>query len=188
MTLSRAPDALELPPSRRNSGQQEAFSSSLYAELRNLAARRMRFERPDHTLQTTALVHEAYLRLAGAVPPSYADRVHFLAAAAQVMRHVLVDHARSRKSRKRGAGGVQVSLDEGLLATPGSSIDVLMIDEALNRLAAMDARQANIVEMHFFAGMTFEEIASELNIALRTAKRDWAMARAWLHDELSRNV
>lgn len=188
MTLSRAPDAPELSPARPDMGSQRDFSSSLYAELRNLAARRMRFERPDHTLQTTALVHEAYLRLADSASQAYADRVHFLAAAAQVMRHVLVDHARSRTSRKRGAGGIQVTLDEGLLATPGTSVDVLMIDETLARLAAMDSRQARIVEMHFFAGMTFDEIASALGIALRTAKRDWAMARAWLHDELSRKL
>ncbi|HTX42005.1 MAG TPA: ECF-type sigma factor [Acidobacteriaceae bacterium] len=185
MTLNRAPDAPELSPARPDAGLQRDFSSSLYAELRDLAGRRMRFERADHTLQTTALVHEAYLRLADATPHVYADRIHFLAAAAQVMRHVLVDHARSRRARKRGAGGIQVTLDEGLLATPGASIDVLTIDEALTRLAALDSRQAGIVEMHFFAGMTFEEIAAALGIALRTAKRDWAMARAWLHDELS---
>lgn len=187
MTISRAPDAPRQSP-QRDTGPKRDFSSSLYVELRKLAARRMRYERPDHTLQTTALVHEAYLRLAEETPQVYADRVHFLASAAQVMRHVLVDHARSRKSRKRGAGGLQVTLDENLLATPGSTIDVLMIDEALNRLAVMDARQAKIVEMHFFAGMTFEEMASALSIALRTAKRDWAMARAWLHGELSRNL
>lgn len=188
MTLGRAPDAPKLSPALPDTAPRRDFSSSLYAELRHLAARKMRFERPDHTLQTTALVHEAYLKLAGAAPQMYADKAHFLATAAQIMRHILVDHARSRQSRKRGSGGVQVTLDEGLLATPGSSIDVLMIDEALVRLATLDSRQVKIVEMHFFAGMNFDEIASTLGIAVRTAKRDWAMARAWLHDELSRKV
>ena len=146
----------------------------------------MRFERGDHTLQPTALVNEAYLRLENCSASMWQDRSRVLGMAANVMRHVLVDHARARAAGKRGDPRLQVTLDEGLVATSTSSIaDVLAVDEALTRLAEFDRRQAEILEMHFFAGMTFDEIAEQLGVSLRTVKRDWTMARAWLHQELS---
>jgi RNA polymerase sigma-70 factor (ECF subfamily) len=161
------------------------FESSLYKELHNLAARKMRFERVNHTLQPTALVNEAYLRLAEASNSVWEDRPRFLAVAARAMRHILVDHARSHGADRRGAGALQVTFDENLISTKNPRADVLAVDEALTRLAEFDARQAEILEMHFFAGMTFEEIAAILGVSSRTVKRDWTMARAWLHQELS---
>jgi RNA polymerase sigma-70 factor, ECF subfamily len=161
------------------------MSSSLYGELHRLAAAKMRFERGNHTLQPTALVHEAYLRLADRSQPLGSDRIQVLGLAAHIMRNILVDHARSHQAEKRGAGAVQVTLVEGLVAAPGSMVDVLAVDDALNRLAKLDQRQADILEMHFFAGLTFEEIALQLGLSARTVKRDWSMARAWLRQELS---
>ena len=165
---------------------QRSIAPSLYQELHKLAARKMRLERVNHTLQPTALVNEAYLRLADASAFSWEDRAHVLAVAAHVMRHILVDHARSHYANKRGAGAVQVTLDDNLATTSGPVADVLAVDEALTRLAQFDARQAEILEFHFFAGMTFEEIGSALGISTRTAKRDSNMARAWMKSELSR--
>jgi len=163
----------------------EQMAASLYGELHRLAAAKMRFERGNHTLQPTALVHEAYLRLAEVSQPLGYDRLQILGLAARIMRNILVDHARTHQAAKRGAGGVQVTLDEGLVAAPGSMVDVLAVDEALTRLAKLDQRQADILEMHFFAGLTFEEIALQLGLSARTVKRDWSMARAWLRQELS---
>jgi RNA polymerase sigma-70 factor, ECF subfamily len=161
------------------------MSSSLYGELHRLAVAKMRFERGNHTLQPTALVHEAYLRLADRSEPLGNDRIQVLSLAAQIMRNILVDHARTHKAAKRGAGAVQVTFDEGLAAVPGSMVDVLAVDDALTRLAEFDPRQAEILELHFFGGLTFEEIALQLGLSARTVKRDWSMARAWLRQELS---
>jgi len=161
------------------------MGSSLYRELHRLAAAKMRFERGNHTLQPTALVHEAYLRLAAGSQPIGNDRIQILGLAARIMRNILVDHARTHQAAKRGAGAVQVTLDEGLAAAPGPMVDVLAVDDALTRLAKLDQRQADILEMHFFAGLTFEEIAVQLGLSARTVKRDWSMARAWLRQELS---
>jgi RNA polymerase sigma factor (TIGR02999 family) len=162
------------------------LATSLYAELHRLAAGKMRFERGNHTLQPTALVNEAYLRLSDQSESMWQDRSRVLGLAANVMRHILVDHARAHCAEKRGDPNLQVTFDEGLVATTSSSTaDVLAVDEALTRLAAFDRRQAEILEMHFFAGMTFEEISTHLGVSLRTVKRDWTMARAWLHRELS---
>jgi RNA polymerase sigma factor (TIGR02999 family) len=167
-------------------GDGQDFAASLYAELHRLAVGKMRFERGNHTLQPTALVNEAYLRLENCSASMWQDRNRVLGLAANVMRHVLVDHARARGAGKRGDPKLQVTLDEGLVATTNSSVaDVLAVDEALTRLAEFDRRQAEILEMHFFAGMTFDEIAAQLGVSLRTVKRDWTMARAWLHQELS---
>ncbi len=161
------------------------LASSLYAELHRLAAGKMRFERGNHTLQPTALVHEAYLRLADCSDSMWHDRTRVLGLAANVMRHILVDYARAHGAGKRGCGALQVTLDEGMIAAASSStVDVLAVDEALSRLAVFDRRQAEILELHFFAGLTFEEIALQLGVSLRTVKRDWTMARAWLHQEL----
>jgi len=145
----------------------------------------MRFERVNHTLRPTALVNEAYLRLAEASNSIWEDRPRFLAVAASVMRHILVDHARSHGAGKRGAGALQVTIDENLISTKNPRADVLAVDEALTRLAEFDPRQAKILEMHFFAGMTFDEIATQLGISSRTVRRDSTMAQAWLRQELS---
>jgi RNA polymerase sigma-70 factor (ECF subfamily) len=162
-----------------------SIEPSLYKELHDLAIRKMRFERVNHTLQPTALVNEAYLRLAEVSNPVWLDRPRFLAVAARVMRHILIDHARSHRADKRGAGAFQVTLDDDLVSTKDRTADVLAVDEALIRLAEFDKRQADILEMHFFAGMTFKEITAVLDISLRTVQRDWTMTRAWLHQELS---
>lgn len=161
------------------------MSSSLYGGLHRLAAAKMRFERQDHTLHPTALVHEPYLRLADCSLPVDNDRIRVVDTAAHIMRNNLVDHARAHKAAKRGAGAVQVELDEGLLAMSVSLIDILPVDDALRRLAEFDPRQAEIRELHFFAGLTFEEIALQLGLSARTVKRYWSMARAWLRQELS---
>ena len=146
----------------------------------------MRFERKDHTLQPTALVNEAYLRLVDRSDSMWQDRSRVLGLAANVMRHVLVDHARAHNAGKRGDGQLQVTLVEDIAGGEGSSAaDVLAVDEALTRLNNFDPRQAKILEMHFFGGLTFEEIALQLDVSARTVKRDWTMARAWLRHELS---
>lgn len=165
---------------------QDEMSSSVYKELRKLAAARMRSERTTHTLQPTALVHEAYLRLAGQPDSVWQDRSRILGLAAHAMRHILVDHARAHAAGKRGAGAVQVTLDEGLARSGENAIDVLAVDEALTRLAEFDPRQARILELHFFSGLTFDEIAIEIGVSARTIKRDWTMARAWMHQQLAR--
>jgi RNA polymerase sigma factor (TIGR02999 family) len=145
----------------------------------------MRFERGDHTLQPTALVNEAYLRLADHAEIMSNDRCQVMGLAARIMRNILVDHARTHRAAKRGAGAMQVTLNEDIVATSESLVDVLAVDDALNRLAALDQRQADILEYHFFAGLTFEEIAQQLSLSTRTVKRDWTMARAWLRQELA---
>jgi RNA polymerase sigma-70 factor, ECF subfamily len=162
------------------------FTSSLYDQLHRLAQAKMRFERRQITLQPTALVNEAYIRLAGYNKFSgWQDRSRVLGVAAHMMRNILVDHARARSAEKRGAGAIQVTLDSALAAPTGSPIDVLALDEALSRLAAFDQRQAAILELHFFGGLTFEEIALHLGVSDRTVKREWTMARAWMHEQLA---
>ncbi len=165
--------------------QDADIEASLYRELRRIAAAKMRFERGNHTLQPTALVHEAYLHLADQPDSIWKDRSRILGLAAHAMRHILVDHARAHAAGKRGAGAVQVTLDEGVASSNESQVDILAVDEALTRLAEFDPRQAKVLEMHFFAGLTFEEIAVELGISARTIKRDWTMARAWLYQQLA---
>ena len=142
-------------------------------------------ERGGHTLQPTALVHEAYLRLADQPQSVWQDRSRILGLAAHTMRNILVDYARAHSAGKRGAGAIQVTLDEGLAAENGTLAEILAVDEALNQLAQLDARQARVLELHFFAGLTFDEIAEQLGVASRTVKRDWTIARAWLHQQLA---
>ena len=168
-------------------GRQSALDELLplvYRELRRLAAGYLRRERPDHTLQPTALVHEAYLRL---VDQSIADchtRARFFAVAAHVMRQILVNHAERHKAAKRG-GGNKVALDEAVtLAGEPEVVDVLALDRALNKLAQLDPRQSRIVELRFFCGLPEQEIADVLEISIRTVKRDWVTAKTWLHGEL----
>jgi RNA polymerase sigma-70 factor (ECF subfamily) len=164
MTATRPKDSSDRTHSQALAESPVEFPPSLYKELRRLAVRKMRFERVNHTLQPTALVHEAWLRLADSPVQVWSDRPHFLAAAAQVMRHILVDHARTKRAGKRGAGAIQVTLDENLVASTDHGSDILIVDEALKKLGRFDDRQAKILEMHFFAGMTFDEIAAALDI------------------------
>jgi RNA polymerase sigma-70 factor, ECF subfamily len=158
----------------------------VYGELRRLAARYMRHERGEHTLQPTALVNEAYAQLVKQPQVPWQSRAHFFATASTLMRHILVDHARKRLSAKRGGMQHQITLDEEVLQAENRTLDVLVLHEALEHLAKLDPRQARIVELHFFGGLNFEEIAEVLELSERTVKRDWTMARAWLKRELSK--
>lgn len=160
--------------------------SQLYEELRRLARHYMRRERGNHTLQPTALVNEAYARLLEGNPRHWQNRTHFLAVSAQLMRCILVDHARARIADKRGGVRNQVTIDEALLSTRNDTVDVLALNEVLERLALLDARQAHIVELHFFGGLGFDEVSSLLQVSESTVKREWGMARAWLKHELSK--
>jgi RNA polymerase sigma-70 factor (ECF subfamily) len=181
-------NVLPVPPSKSQvakTKESPAISATLYRELHRLAAAKMRRERMGHTLQPTALVGEAYLRLATANLSMWGDRARVLGTAANVMRQILVDHARAHRAGKRGGGAVQVTFDESLEGKEGSILDVLAVDTALARLAEFDQRQAKVLELRFFAGLTIEEVAEQLGISERTAKRDWTMARAWLRHELS---
>jgi RNA polymerase sigma factor (TIGR02999 family) len=152
----------------------------VYDELRRIAAGYISRERPGQTLQATALVNEAFVRLAAERARSFANRTHFLAIAALSMRQILVQRARARKAAKRGGAPERVTLDERLVAGEGQSIDVLALDEALTRLAALDPAQARIVELRYFGGLTVEETADAVGVSPATVKREWAMARAWL--------
>lgn len=168
-------------------GNPEAGSKLIplvYDELRRMANGYMRRERTGHTLQPTALVHEAYLKLSGQHSVDWQNRAHFFGIASQVMRRVLMDHARGHMRDKRGGGVESLPLDEALVFSPEKSADFLELDSALVRLAAMDPRQAKIVEMRFFGGLTVEETAEVLGVSPKTVKRDWTMAKAWLHGEL----
>jgi RNA polymerase sigma-70 factor (ECF subfamily) len=156
----------------------------VYDELRRLAASYMRRERPDHTLQPTALVHEAYLRLVEQRATSWKNRAHFFGVAAQLMRRILVDHARGRLRNKRGGEGQKVSLDEAFVFSPDQSAEIVDVDEALSRLEKLDPRQCRVVELRFFGGLTVDEAAEALHISPRTVEREWQFARAWLYMEL----
>ena len=156
----------------------------VYEELRRTARRHLRNERPDHTLQTTALIHEAYLRLMNQDAAEVRDRCHFVALTSHLMRQILVDHARARLAQKRD-GGCRITLAEDLaVAEPGSEIDVLAVDDALARLATLDPQQARVVELRYFGGLSIREISEALGISEATVKREWATARAWLHREI----
>jgi len=144
----------------------------------------MRRERADHTLQTTALVHEAYVKLVGQTSMRWQGRSHFFAVAAQLMRRILIDHARRNLRLKRGGAKEVFPLDEALVFSPAYSEEILKLDEALDRLEQLDARQSQIVQLRFFAGLTVEETAESLRISPKTVKRDWAVAKAWLHAEV----
>ena len=163
----------------------EQVTRLVYEELRRLAHRYMEGQRPDHTLQTTALVHEAYLRLVSQDNPHFAGRTHFLAVAAKAMRQVLVDYARASLREKRGAGVKAVALDEAALLSPEPTREILDLHEALERLAALDARKAQVVELKYFGGLRQEEIAELLKVSDKTVRRDWTFSRAWLNAELS---
>ena len=157
----------------------------VYAELRRRAAAYLRTERRDHTLQPTALVHEAYLRLLDQSHVSWQNRAHFFGLAARMMRRVLVDHARRRRAIRHGGAGVRVSLTEGVGAVPVQDCDLILLDQALEKLASLDARQAQIVELRYFGGLSEEEAATHLSISRSTVKRDWQTARFWLYRRMT---
>ena len=171
--------------SRREPGARDLVVAAMYDELRRLAHAQMRGEQPGHALQTTALINEMYLRLAGVERMQWRDRTHFLAMAATLMRRVLVEYARAAAAEKRGGGVSVTSLDGAEVAASNSAVDVVALDDALTRLAALDPQQSRIVELRFFAGMSVEETANALEISSTTVKREWAMARAWLHRQLT---
>jgi len=170
-----------------NRGARAELFDLVYVELRGIARRYMRAERGNHTLQPTALVNEAYMRLIAHQAPDLVDRQHFFAASAQTMRRVLLDYARAYRAKKRGGLVTRVALEPTLVATLGDSEEVIALDTALTRLAVMDPRQSQIVELRFFAGLTEEEIAELLSLSTRTVRREWQVAKAWLYAELKGN-
>ena len=165
-------------------GALEKLTPLVYRELHGLAKRYMAQERSGHTLQTTALVNEAYLRLVGSSQVSWQDRTHFFAVSAQVMRHILVDFARSRRHQRRGGGEERVSLEEGVVVSRQQSGAVVAVDEALKALEAVDRRKSQVVELRFFGGLSVEETAQALGVSPETVLRDWRLAKAWLLREL----
>jgi RNA polymerase sigma-70 factor, ECF subfamily len=166
-------------------GALEKLIPLVQPELHRLAHYYMSRERPGHTLQTTALLNEAYLTLTAKTHPPWQNRPHFMAAAAQLMRRIMVDYARTRHALKRGAGAIRVTLDETALVTEERAEDLLALDEALEKLAKFDRRRCEIVEMRYFGGLTVEEIAEVLKVHPNTVMRDWRAAKAWLYAELT---
>jgi RNA polymerase sigma-70 factor, ECF subfamily len=156
----------------------------VYEELRHLAHRYMGAERADHTLQTTALVNEAYLRLADQTNPRWQNRAHFFAVAARAMRQILVSYARSRQAQKRGRGAFKVDLEEAALVSPEESEEIVDLHEALEQLATLDSRKAQVVELKYFGGLNYDEIAEVLKVSRITVRRDWEFAKVWLYTEL----
>jgi RNA polymerase sigma-70 factor (ECF subfamily) len=156
----------------------------VYEELRRLAHHFMEGQRPGHTLQTTALVNEAYLRLADQTNPTWQSRAHYVAVAARAMRHIQDSYARSNRAQKRGGGGVRIELDEAAILSPEQSKEIVDLHEALERLDTLDARKARVVELKFFGGLNYDEIAEVLKIAHMTVRRDWEFAKLWLYTEL----
>jgi RNA polymerase sigma factor (TIGR02999 family) len=171
-----------------SNGDREALERLMplvYDELHRLARGYLRRERSDHTLQSTALVHEAYLRMVDQKNVRWQNRAHFFGVAAQSIRHILVDHARSHLAAKRGAGAAKLSLDEAIGVPEKKEVDLLALDQALEGLAALDPQQGRIVELRFFGGLSIEETAEVLHISTATVKRDWVMAKAWLYQNLA---
>lgn len=176
--------------SELNRGNKEAgekLTPLIYDELKRLARSYMRRERPDHTLQTTGLVHEAYLKLVRQEAIAWESRSHFFGIAAHLMRQILIDHARAHVCQKRGGALDFVPLNEALAFSPERSEELVRLDEALKRLSAIDARQGKVVELRFFGGLNVEETAEYLKISPKTVKRDWALAKTWLHMEMRRS-
>ena len=172
-------------------GDQEALEALLplvYDELRRLAHHHLQAEHPGHTLQSAALVHEAYLRLVGKEPLRLDNRAHFFAVASHLMRQILVDYARKHHAAKRGANNLTLALDEAIALPKKREVDLIALDEALKGLADLDPEQSRIVELRFFGGLTIDETSQVLNISSATVKRHWATARVWLHHEITRTA
>ena len=187
MSQSPSPQATQLLAELR-AGDNRAADRLLplvYDEFRHLAAGYLRHERPDHTLQPTALVHEAYLKLIDQRRVDWKGRTHFFAVAAEAMRRILIDHARRHKRLKRGGARQRITLDDAVALSPDRDEDLIALDEALERLAGSDPRQAKVVELRFFGGLTVQEAAKVLGVSKRTVEGDWTFARAWLKRELS---
>jgi RNA polymerase sigma factor (TIGR02999 family) len=187
MAQARQGDVTQLL-SRWSAGDRAALDRlvpEVYSELRRMAARYLRKERPEHTLQPTALVHEAFVKLIDQREVRWQNRAHFFGVAAQLMRRILVDHARERAAEKRGGGLRHVTLDDSVAVGPSNQIDILAVDHALNRLAAIDPDQVRIVELRFFSGLTIEETVEVLGWSSGSVKREWTVAKAWLQREMS---
>ena len=187
--MSEAESAPELTALLVNwsNGDQRALDELMplvYGELRRLAGAHLRRERSDHTLQSTALVHEAFLRLVNQRDVHWRNRAHFYGIAAQMIRRILVDHARAQQAGKRGSGAVKIELDEAMAVSRQRELDLVGLDDALQRLSALDERQGRIVELRFFAGLSVEETAEVMHLSPATVKREWSSARAWLYREI----
>lgn len=175
---------------RWRAGNRDALNELMplvYGELRRLASHYLRLERPDHTLQSTALVHEAFVRLVGQNPPEWKDRAHFYGVAARLMRQILVDHARKHQAAKRGGNSFKLTLDEGLVGPKADDFDLIRLDDALNELAKLNPQHSQIVELRFFSGLTIEGTSEVLGLSPATIKRSWTAARAWLFREMNRS-
>jgi RNA polymerase sigma factor (TIGR02999 family) len=170
--------------SHGNNAALTELTPLVYDELRRLAHHQMEGQRPGHTLQTTALVNEAYLRLADQTNPRWQNRAHFLAVAARAMRQILVSYARTQQAQKRGGGALKVDLDEAALVSPEESKEIVDLHEALEQLGTLDSRKAQVVELKYFGGLNYEEIAEVLKISRVTVRRDWEFAKVWLYTEL----
>ncbi|MGA2035776.1 MAG: sigma-70 family RNA polymerase sigma factor [Thermoguttaceae bacterium] len=166
---------------------EEQLFADVYSELRALAARYLRRERKNHTLQPTALVHEAYLKLVGQTRVDWQGRAHFLAFAAQAMRQILVDHARRHKAEKRGGNRHHIALDDNLVVESSRNVDLLTLEDALTKLTRLDPRQARMIELRFFGGLGIAEVAKVMGMSKRSVEREWTMVRAWLRREFSRS-
>ncbi len=172
------------------SGDRQALDVLMplvYEELRHLARHYLSMERPDHTLQSTALVHEAFVRLVGQKPPEWKSRKHFYGVAARLMRQILVDHARSHRAEKRGGHALKLGLNEGLAGKEPKGLDILALDDALNQLAQLNPQHSQIVELRFFSGLSIDDTSEVLGISPATVKRNWTTARAWLFREMNRS-
>ena len=171
-----------------NRAALDALTPLVYDELRRLAGHYLRRERPDHTLQSTALVHEAYMRLIDQRNVRWQNRAQFFGLAAELIRRILVDHARAKQAAKRGGTAVKLTLDEALDASAGRDLDLVRLDDSLKALAEVDAQQGRIVELRYFAGLTIEETAEALDISPATVKRDWVVAKAWLRRQMDKTI
>jgi RNA polymerase sigma-70 factor, ECF subfamily len=185
-----APNVTEILAAFRD-GDQDALESLVplvYAELRKIAARYLRGERPGHTLQPTALVNEAYVKLVDREDASWENRAHFLGCAATIMRNILVDHARARRASKRGGGRANITLDDSVAISDERAVDFLALDEALEGLAKLNADQARVVELRYFGGLSIDETAETMGLSSATVRRHWTVARLWLRRELQRDA
>jgi RNA polymerase sigma factor (TIGR02999 family) len=186
-----SPDQLTQLLVRWRGGDREALDALMplvYDELRRLAHYYLQRERSDHTLQSTALVHEAYMRMLGQNLPDWQNRAHFFGVAARLMRQILVEYARSHQAAKRGGDACKVTLDEGALVPQKTDVDVIQLDDALQDLAKLDEQQSRIVELRFFAGLSIDDTSEVLGISPATVAREWTTARIWLHREISRRA